>query len=94
MCIRDRYYNEWHETKLVKGTSDIKCYMDGTPKIRTIRSPSPALKSIQSKIKNKILSPIPLPENVHGGVKGKSNITNAKPHKGNKYQFTLSHIHI
>ncbi|MBK6965343.1 MAG: RNA-directed DNA polymerase [Bacteroidales bacterium] len=28
------------------------------------------------------------PPNVHGGVKGHSNITNARPHKGNKFQFT------
>ena len=28
-----------------------------------------------------------LPENLHGGIKKKSNITNAKKHQGNKYLF-------
>lgn len=46
------------------------------------------LKVIQSAIKNKILAPIPLPDNIHGGVKGRNNVTNAKPHQGKKYKFT------
>src|SRR5690606_9123093 len=28
------------------------------------------------------------PEHINGGVKGKSNITNAKPHQGKKFIFT------
>jgi RNA-directed DNA polymerase len=43
---------------------------------------------MQSRIKNKILVPIQLPKIVHGGVRGCSNITNAKPHQGKKYIFT------
>jgi RNA-directed DNA polymerase len=46
------------------------------------------LKVIQSLIKDKILVPITLPDNIHGGVKGKNNVTNAKPHQGKKYKFT------
>jgi RNA-directed DNA polymerase len=46
------------------------------------------LNKIQTNIKNKILTPIVLPECVHGGVKKRSNITNAKPHQGKKYIFT------
>ena len=39
-------------------------------------------------IKNKILAPILLPENIHGGKKRRNNISNAKRHQGNKYIFT------
>jgi RNA-directed DNA polymerase len=84
----DDYYTEWFEKKQDKKTGDFKRYKDGTLKLRPIRPSRKRLEIIQKAIKDKILSPIPLPENIHGGVKGKSNITNAKPHQGNKYQFT------
>jgi RNA-directed DNA polymerase len=84
----DSYYKEWGEKKIDKKTGDIKKYKDGTIKKRTIRSSLKELKAIQGNIKNKILVPISLPDCVHGGVKGRSNITNAKPHQGNKFQFT------
>jgi len=84
----DDYYKEWVENKVDKTSGDFKKYKDGTIKQRTIRPSLNRLKVIQSSIKNKILSTIPLPENIHGGVKGKNNITNAKVHQGNKYQFT------
>ena len=84
----DDYYAEWFEKKPDKKTSDLKRYKDGTLKLRPIRPSLKRLKVIQKAIKIKILAPIPLPQNIHGGVKGKSNISNAKPHQGNKYQFT------
>lgn len=84
----DSYYKEWVEKKTDKKTGDFKKYKDGTIKKRTIRPSLKELKAIQGKIKNKILVPISLPDCVHGGVKGRSNITNAKPHQGNKFQFT------
>ena len=84
----DEYYNEWFEKKTNKTTGEFKRYKDGTIKQRAIRPSLNRLKIIQKAIKNKILAPIPLPENIHGGVKGKNNISNAKPHQGNKYQFT------
>jgi RNA-directed DNA polymerase len=84
----DRYYKEWVEQKTDKKTGDFKKYKDGTIKERIIRPSLNDLKKIQTNIKNRILSPIPLPNCVHGGVKKRSNITNAKPHQGNKYQFT------
>ncbi len=84
----DEYYSEWFEKKPDKKTGDFKRYKDGTLKLRPIRPSLKRLKVIQKAIKDKILAKIPLPENIHGGVKGKSNITNAKPHQGNKYQFT------
>lgn len=84
----DEYYTEWFEEKKNKTTGEFKRYMDGAIKKRAIRPSLNRLKIIQKAIKDKILAPIPLPENIHGGVKGKSNISNAKPHQGNKYQFT------
>jgi len=84
----DANYKEWSEKKIDKKTGKVKKYKDGTEKIRVFRDPSKLLKGIQSKIKDNILSPIKLPNTVHGGVKKRSNITNAKPHQGNKYIFT------
>jgi len=84
----DNYYHEWIEEKIDKKTGALKKYNDGTVKQRTIRPPLRELKAVQTNIKNKILAQITLPDCVHGGVKGRSNITNAKTHQGNKFQFT------
>lgn len=84
----EEFYDEWVEKKIDKKTGEYKKYLDGTIKERVIRPSLRELKTIQSRIKNKILAPIDLPKNIHGGVKKRSNITNAKPHQGNKYQFT------
>jgi RNA-directed DNA polymerase len=84
----DGYYKEWVEQKTDKKTGDLKRHKDGTIKQRTIRPSLKELKAIQTNIKNRILAAIELPDSVHGGVKKRSNITNAKPHQGNKYQFT------
>jgi len=84
----DNYYNEWVEEKTDKKTGKPKTFKDGTIKKRVIRPSKGELKIIQTRIKNKILSTVKLPNNVHGGVKKRSNISNAKPHQGNKYQFT------
>ncbi|MBS1918458.1 MAG: RNA-directed DNA polymerase [Bacteroidetes bacterium] len=84
----DAYYKEWVEQKTDKKTGDFKRFKDGTIKQRTIRPSLKELKVIQTNIKNRILASIELPNSVHGGVKKRSNISNAKPHQGNKYQFT------
>lgn len=84
----EAFYKEWVEKKIDKKTGLPKKYLDGTEKQRTIRPSLKELKLIQSRIKDKILAPIQLPNTVHGGVKRRSNITNAKPHQGNKYVFT------
>ncbi len=84
----DTHYNEWIEPKTDNKTGQFKTYLDGTIKERIIRPSKTRLKKIQSKIKDRILSDIKLPNNVHGGVKKKSNISNAKPHQGKKYIFT------
>ncbi len=84
----DTYYKEWVEQKTDKKTGGFKKYKDGTIKQRIIRPSLKEIKVIQTNIKNRILAPIKLPNCVHGGVKKRSNISNAKPHQGNKYQFT------
>lgn len=84
----DDYYREWSEKKKDKVKGGYKTYSDGTIKERLIRPSNRILKVIQSQIKSKVLAPIELPNNIHGGVKKRSNISNAKPHQGKKYQFT------
>lgn len=84
----DSYYNEWFEKKVDKKTGEFKKYKDGTIKKRAIRPSLRELILIHDNIKDRILAPIKLPNCIHGGVKRRSNVTNAKPHKGNKYQFT------
>jgi len=84
----DKYYTEWPEIKIDKKTNQPKIYKDGTIKVRVIRPSKMPLKIIQKQIKDRILSLIELPDNVHGGVKKRSNITNAKPHQGKKYILT------
>lgn len=66
----------------------IKTYNDGTPKKRTITPSKGALKKIQSSIKRNILDSVAIPNHIQGGVRGKSNISNAKIHQGKKYKFT------
>lgn len=83
----DNNYRSWSEEKKDKKTGQPKTYQDGTIKKRTFNNPSVLLKAIQKRINRNILSTIQLPDNVHGGVKGRSNITNAKAHQGNKYLF-------
>jgi RNA-directed DNA polymerase len=84
----DSFYDEWFEKKKNKTTGAFKTYKDGTIKERAIRPSLNQLKVIQSTIKDDILAPIALPDTVHGGVKGRNNVTNAKPHQGKKYKFT------
>ncbi len=72
----------------------IKCNSDGSPKIkngkinyRIIHPSKGKLKKVQNRINNSVLSKIELPDYVHGGVKGRSNITNAYSHLGKKFHF-------
>lgn len=82
----DKNYNVWSEVKTDKQNRP-KTYLDGTVKKRTFRNPSVLLKLVQKRIKINIIDKVELPNNVHGGVKKRSNITNAKAHQGNKYLF-------
>jgi len=86
--IKDSLYSEWEEPKLDKITGKQKTFPDGTLKKRMIRPPKHDLKVIQRSINRNILSKIELVSNVHGGVKGKSNISNAKSHQGKKFILT------
>lgn len=81
------YYRKWVEQKINAKTGKPKTYLDGTDKKRTIRPSLFRLKAVQKKIKTVVLDPVELPENVLGGVKGGTNILNAKRHQGNKYIF-------
>ncbi len=81
------YYRECTQKKKDKITGEFKTYKDGTVKVRQIRESLGILKRIQKIITTQILSSVTLPSNIHGGVKSKSNITNAKSHKGKKYKF-------
>lgn len=74
--------------------SEIKYKTNGEPKTKNGEiqkryfTPScKSLKDIQNKIQTKILSKVPLLPNIKGGVKGNSNVSNAKPHKGKQYRF-------
>ena len=78
------YYDKWIEQKVDKVTGLPKKYPDGTPKQRVIRPSFNKLKQIQKSIKVNILGKVVLLENVQGGVKKKTNITNAKKHQGRR----------
>lgn len=82
----DSYYQEWAEIKL-NGVGQPKTYKNGDIKKRILRPSIGRLKTIQSAIKNRILSNIPLPTNLHGGIKKRSNISNAKAHQGRKFKL-------
>lgn len=83
---KDRYYREWYKNKLNEdGTVKL---INGIPQKRKISESIKNLKKIQSRIKDILLVPIGFPEYCYGGVKNKSNILNAKVHKGKKYIFT------
>lgn len=82
----DKNYIVWSEVKTDKQNRP-KTFFDGTVKKRTFRNPSELLKLVQKRIKINIIDKVGLPNNVHGGIKKRSNITNAKAHQGNKYVF-------
>ncbi|MFK7946885.1 MAG: reverse transcriptase family protein [Saprospiraceae bacterium] len=60
---------------------------NGNIKERKITNPSKSLKLIQRNILKNILQKIQLPNYLHGSIKKKSNITNARTHQGNNYHL-------
>lgn len=82
---KERYYYTMFKPKKEKGR--VKKDVDGKTIKRELNPSCGRLYEIQDIIKNRILSKIPLPENIKGGVKGHSNIANAQAHKGRKYKF-------
>jgi len=59
------------------------------PKKRWIDNPVDPLKAIQSRIHERLLSPLILPEHLLGGVRGKSVTHNALLHLGARYLVTI-----
>lgn len=72
------FYKQWVKKK----------EKDGKKKARVINPSKAILKLIQERLNEHVFSQIEYPQYVQGGVKGRSNITNARAHKGNKYKFT------
>lgn len=60
---------------------------DGEQELRILYPSKGRLKEIQKIINGRVLSKIDFPSIVHGSVKKRSCITNAKAHQGNKYFF-------
>ncbi len=80
-----KYYYRSEKPKLdEKGLPVLK---NGKPKVRVLFPSTGLLKKVQSRIRTKILTTIPLPKNIKGGVKGQDNIRNAQYHVGNKFKF-------
>jgi RNA-directed DNA polymerase len=82
---KEKYYYTMYKAKKEKGR--VKKDVDGKTIKRELNPSCGRLYEIQDIIKNRILSKIPLPENIKGGVKGYSNIANAQAHKGRKHKF-------
>lgn len=59
----------------------------GREKYRILHPSKKDLKHIQNILKSRMFSTYEFPDYIQGGVKGKSNISNAKLHKGKKYKF-------
>jgi RNA-directed DNA polymerase len=76
-----KYYRKLVETKPPKNPG-------GKVRERILYPSKGRLMLIQDGIKENILSRVAMPDFVQGGVKGKSNITNALVHKGKRYKFT------
>ena len=82
----DDYYYRKEEIKLTsQGTPKLR---NGLPKVRVLYPSKKHLKVIQSKILTRILHKLPGRDYIHGSTKGRSNITNARVHQGNKFFFT------
>lgn len=56
---------------------------------RMINAPAPWLKEVQAKIYIKVLKKIKISPALHGGVAGRSILTNALQHAGKKYLINL-----
>lgn len=82
---KNSYYYTYPKIKKDKRENII--YENGAPKTRPINATKGRLKDLQKIIAKEILSTIPLPQNIKGGVKGSSNIANAKAHLGKHYKF-------
>ena len=66
---RDEYYRPFSQPKKSGGS-------------RQIHNPTGRLKDIQSRINHRLLAGLQYAPHLHGGIKGRSTITNAEPHVG------------
>lgn len=82
---KEKYYYVMLKPKKERGR--IKKDADNNIIFRELNPSCGRLYEVQDIIKTRILSRIPLPENVKGGVRGYSNIANAQAHKGRKHKF-------
>ncbi len=83
--INDYYYEKIEIKRDKQGI--IKVDKNGIPLTRVLLPSKGILKTLQSKIKNRILSEILFPFHIQGGVKKRDNITNARLHIGKNYHF-------
>lgn len=87
--IEDYYYRKEEPKKDQFG--NIRVGSDGEQEVRVLHPSKGRLKVLQKIINSRIFSQIEFPPVVHGSVKKKSCITNAKAHQGNKY-FLLTDL--
>ncbi|MFQ5729453.1 MAG: reverse transcriptase family protein [Waddliaceae bacterium] len=81
----EQYYYEKPELKLNNdGTPKLR---NGVPQYRILTPSKGLLKTTQKMIKNRIVRKFDFPIHMQGGVRRRSNITNAKIHQGRKYHF-------
>ncbi len=78
------YYKKYENKKDSDGSVLMK---NGTVIRRELTPSRGTLKTIQSMIKNRILSKIDYPSYIQGGIKRRDNLSNALKHKGKKYHF-------
>jgi hypothetical protein len=69
----DDHYSRWTQVDEKKG------------KKRSLVAPDSRLKAVQRRILRRILADFPLPDCAHGGVTGRSPLTNASQHLGKDY---------
>ncbi len=74
-------------TKIKKDKRGRIIYENGLPKTRQINATNGRLNEFQSIIFKGILSNVFLPKYIKGGVKGESNITNARVHLGKRFKL-------
>lgn len=83
---REKFYYIKPEIKKDK-KGNIKYDEAGNIKYRYLNPSKGELKLLQKRINYRILALIPLPTYVQGGVKGYTNITNARAHLGKLFKF-------
>jgi len=86
LCNLGKYYYRAESTKTKYGGPQAD--NNGVKKIRILYPSTGRLKEVQERIHTNILSRLQIPNYAFGSMKGKSNISNAKQHLGNKYFFT------